>query len=112
MQALDPQMIDDPPLGVNHVLDRDDRVPRPVWPPRPGIDAARRGGAKTGTGDIHTDDEVLREIDAFPVAYQAVPPPCLLVARIVLARDMRARRKSMADENGVRSLIVQFADRK
>ena len=80
--------------------------------PRRRIDRRRRRRAEQRAGKVRADDEVLLEIDPLAVADQPVPPPRPLVLAVACTSPrVRARGERVADEDGVRLVGVQLAER-
>ena len=97
---------------MDDVFDRRPRIARAVRLARLRIDRLRRRCSVRRAGKIRADDKVFFEIDAFAVADQAIPPAGLLVFGVgVLSRRVRARGERVADEDGVRLVGVQLAER-
>src|SRR5207253_5042308 len=106
----DAEVIKDTFLGVDHVLDRWPWISGAVRPAGFWIDRRWSRRTETRAGQIGANDEVLVEIDALAVTDQPVPPSRTLVIVVgVLAGNVRACRKGMADEDRVRAVGVQLS---
>ena len=105
LPARDPEVIGDPALRLDHVLDGDPRVARAVRLAGLGVDGGRPGGAPRRAREVHAHHEVIGQVDALAVADQAVPP-----ARrpdrsgAYLPGGVRPRRQRVADQDRVAAI--------
>ena len=99
-------------MGVDHVFDRWPRIARTVWLARKRIGRRRPGRAAAAADEVRANDEVPVEIDPLAVADQTIPPARALFIGIgVAAGGVRARGERVTDEDRIRFLRVQCAER-
>ena len=104
--------VEEESLRAHHVLDRRPWILRSVRLAGAWFDPRWRGGAVARAGDVRADDKVLAEIDALAVSDEAIPPSRALVVGIgVFSGRVGARRQGVADEDGVRFIGIQLAER-
>src|SRR5258706_7199767 len=97
---------------MNHVFDGGPGIARTVRLSGSRIDRRRRGRAVARAGDVRADHEVLVEIDSLAMPDESIPPTRLLVFRIgVLSGDVSVRGQGVTDEDGVRLLGIELAER-
>ncbi len=108
-QFVDPKVVDQHPLRVDHVLDGDNGKRQGVRSPCLRIRARGAGGAFAATDDVRADHEVLIRVEGVPGPDHHVPPPGAFVFRRMIARDMGISRQRVADQDGIVLRGIQFS---
>ena len=106
-QALDPQKIDQMPLGLDHVGDRDEGKVRPVGLPGLRIHGGGPGAPLAPADHVGADDEILVRVEGLPRPDHRVPPPG---SRLLPeeARGVGVPGKGVQDEDRVGLLAVEL----
>ena len=73
------EVIDEPPLYLDHVTDCEEGEGESVGTPRPRIDAGWSGRTVTAAEKVRTDDEILVRIKGFARTDKDIPPPGLFL---------------------------------
>ena len=109
-QALDPQLVEEQALQLDHVADREDREADPPRAPRRGVDARRPRRPVAAAEEVARDHEPARGVDRLARPDHQLPPAGLLVrAGAVVAGGVGAAGERVADQDGVVARRVELA---
>ncbi len=110
-QALDAEVVEKMGLRAHHVADRHDGERQPVRPPRSRVDRGRPRAAVARSDHVRADDEIFLRVQRAARTDQEVPPPRLLLRRILPRKESRrvgAPGEGVLDQDGVAPLPVEL----
>ncbi len=108
-EALDAEIIGEPCLRIDPILDGDDGKVRAPGLDRRRIDRRGTGRTEAAAQVVDADDEKPRRVDRLARSHHVVPPTFAVGLTGVCAGDMMRRVQRMADQNRVGPVRIELA---
>ena len=110
-QAVDAEVVEKMRLRPHHVADRHHGERQAVRPPRFRVDGGRPRAAVARSDHVRADDEIFLRVQRAARADQEVPPPRLLLRRVLPRKETRrvgAPGERVLHQDGVALLAVEL----